>query len=112
MKANLNPIDIQLIHLVAEGLSTKLIADRLCKAEATIETYRCRLLHKMHVANSAQMIAVAFRIGILNLPVSNEAEDITIDILKDVQGEFTIAPAIAEAEAEMEYFKAHPELNP
>ncbi|MFM7854874.1 MAG: response regulator transcription factor [Flammeovirgaceae bacterium] len=55
----------ELLHGLAQGLTTKEIAGTLKMAEATIETYRVRLLKKLHVNNTAALLAYAYRNGVL-----------------------------------------------
>lgn len=55
----------ELLKAIASGLTTKAIASNLKMSEATTETYRTRLMKKVGVANTAALIAYAYRNGIL-----------------------------------------------
>ncbi|HLZ16348.1 MAG TPA: response regulator transcription factor [Cyclobacteriaceae bacterium] len=55
----------ELLRAIAGGYTTKQIASLLKMPEATTETYRIRLIKKMHVANTAGLLAYAYRNGIL-----------------------------------------------
>lgn len=55
----------ELLKAIAQGLTTKEIASSLKMTESTAETYRIRLIKKVRVANTAELIAYAFRNGIL-----------------------------------------------
>ena len=55
----------ELLKAIAQGLTTKQIAGLLKMTESTTETYRLRLLKKVRVANTAGLIAYAFKNGIL-----------------------------------------------
>ena len=57
--------EAQILPLLAEGLSSKIIADRLCLTEQTIKWYRMRLLEKFNVHNTAGVIAKAKELGLL-----------------------------------------------
>lgn len=57
--------DKELLKAIAAGDTTKAIAVNLKMSPATAETYRVRLLRKVGVANTAGLLAFAFRNGIL-----------------------------------------------
>ncbi|MEM8965202.1 MAG: response regulator transcription factor [Bacteroidota bacterium] len=52
--------EIQIVRLVAEGKITKEIADQLYVSVRTIETHRSRIMKKLGVANTAEMIRLAY----------------------------------------------------
>ena len=52
--------EIQVVRLVAEGKITKEIAEQLYVSVRTIETHRSRIMKKMGVANTAEMIRKAY----------------------------------------------------
>lgn len=55
----------ELLKMLAKGLTTKEIAAYLKMTEATIETYRIRLVKKVKASNTASLIAYAYVNGIL-----------------------------------------------
>lgn len=55
----------QILPLLAAGLSSKEIADRICLTEQTIKWYRMRLLEKMEARNTAGMLTRAKELGLL-----------------------------------------------
>ncbi len=57
--------ETEILKLVAEGLSNKLIADRLKISSRTVETHRLNLLRKMHVNNTAELVKKAMDSGML-----------------------------------------------
>ncbi len=61
----LTPTEKEILRAVADGLTTKETAARLRQPETTTETYRTRLLKKVGVANTAGLIAYAYRNGLL-----------------------------------------------
>jgi len=61
----LTAIEKEILHAVADGLTTKETAARLRQPESTTETYRQRLLKKLGVVNAAGLIAYAYRNGLL-----------------------------------------------
>ncbi len=54
-----------ILRLVAEGVSSKEMADQLNLSPRTIETYRKSLLKKLDARNSADLIRIAIREGLI-----------------------------------------------
>ena len=52
--------EIQVVRLVAEGKITKEIAEQLYVSVRTIETHRSRIMKKLEVSNTAEMIRMAY----------------------------------------------------
>ena len=57
--------EAEILPLLADGLSSKVIADRLCLTEQTIKWYRMRLLEKFNAPNTASVISKAKELGLL-----------------------------------------------
>ena len=57
---NLTPREKQVLKLIAEGFSTKMIADMLHISINTVETHRRHLLEKLAAKNSMELIKKAF----------------------------------------------------
>jgi DNA-binding NarL/FixJ family response regulator len=57
----LSPREREVLHLVVEGLSTKEIARKLQITVKTAENHRCRILEKLDVRNSAELVRYAVR---------------------------------------------------
>jgi DNA-binding CsgD family transcriptional regulator len=57
--------EIEVLGLVAVGLASREIADRLYISVATVNNHRQRILEKMGVRNSAQAVRYASELGIL-----------------------------------------------
>jgi DNA-binding NarL/FixJ family response regulator len=53
--------EIEIVKMVAEGKITKEIADLLCVSVRTVESYRSRIMKKMGVANTAEMVRLAYK---------------------------------------------------
>ena len=62
---NLTSREIELIHLLADGHSTKNIANKLYISEKTVERHKSNMLKKMKLHNTAQLVKAAFENGIL-----------------------------------------------
>ncbi len=57
----------EVLRLVAEGLSSKEVADRLCLSPKTVETHRSRIMKKLAIDNFADLVKYAIREGITTL---------------------------------------------
>lgn len=55
----------EIFQLVAEGHSTKEIADLLSVSPATVETHRAHILQKLDVHNTAELVLYAVRRGLI-----------------------------------------------
>ncbi len=59
--------EIQIVRLIAEGLSSRQIAERLSISVKTVDTHRSNIMEKLGVRNSAELIKYAIREGILSV---------------------------------------------
>ena len=57
----LTPKEREVLVLVCDGLSNKLIADRLCMADRTAKFHMDNLMAKLGTRTRAGIVAVAFR---------------------------------------------------
>ena len=57
----LSPREREVMHLVVDGMSTKEIARKLGITVKTAENHRCRILEKLDVRNSAELVRYAMR---------------------------------------------------
>ena len=62
----LTPREREVFHLMAEGLTTKEIARRLDISVKTAENHRARVLGKLDVRNTAELVRLALRKGLLD----------------------------------------------
>jgi DNA-binding NarL/FixJ family response regulator len=62
---NLSENEIQIIHLLAQGMGSKEIAITLGYTIRTIETKRRRLQKKLFVKTTGELISAAYKMGIL-----------------------------------------------
>jgi two-component system, NarL family, response regulator NreC len=56
----------EVVQLVAEGRSTKEIADLLSIARSTVETHRAHVFEKLDVHNTAELVLFAVRRGVIS----------------------------------------------
>ena len=57
---------MQVLELIADGLNTCEIADKLEITENTVETFRKRLIQKFSAKNSIDLVVMAIERGFLN----------------------------------------------
>lgn len=67
--AILTPRETEVLQLLAEGKSTKDIADILNVSSKTVETYRRLLMNKLNLHSIAELTKFAIREGLTNLDV-------------------------------------------
>jgi DNA-binding NarL/FixJ family response regulator len=57
----------EVLQLIAEGNSTKRIAQRLCLGVKTIETHRANLMDRLEIHDVAGLVRYAVRVGVIEL---------------------------------------------
>ena len=57
--------EVEIIRLLAEGMSTKGIAEHLNRSFHTIETHRGNIKHKLGCKNVAEIAAMGYRMGLV-----------------------------------------------
>jgi DNA-binding NarL/FixJ family response regulator len=57
--ANLSDRELEVFHLVGQGLGTREIAERLHRGVKTIETYRLRIKQKLGIETASELVAIA-----------------------------------------------------
>jgi DNA-binding NarL/FixJ family response regulator len=64
--ARLTSREVQVLRLIAEGLSNEQIAELLVIAESTAKTHVKRILQKIDARDRAQAVVLAYRAGLMN----------------------------------------------
>lgn len=59
--------EIEVLHLIAQGLSTRKIAERICLSVNTIESHRKSLIVKLGAKNSVDLVLKAINKGMYDL---------------------------------------------
>ena len=57
----------QVLQMVAEGMTSRQIADSLCVSPKTVETHRTRLMKKLNLTSLADLVKHAIREGLTSL---------------------------------------------
>ena len=57
---------------VVQGLTNQQVADKLLLSVKTIESYRARLMHKLHLQTRAELVSFALNAGLLHLDMKME----------------------------------------
>ncbi len=65
--------EIQVLRLVAQGYSNREIADELALSVRTIETYRARLMEKLHIKTRVGLVRYALTNGLLDDILQHDA---------------------------------------
>ena len=63
--ADITPREKEVLELVAEGFSTKQIADKLGISIRTVESHRINMLKKLEVSNSAELIRKSIQLKLI-----------------------------------------------
>lgn len=61
----ISPREVEIIRLVAEGLTNKQIADQLCLSTHTVTTHRKNIMSKLQVNNTAGLVLYAIKNNIV-----------------------------------------------
>lgn len=57
----------EVLQMVAEGMTSREIADKLCVSPKTVETHRTRIMKKLNLASLADLVKYAIREGMTSL---------------------------------------------
>ena len=73
-EAELTPREVEILQLVAEGLSNAEIAAKLYVVEGTVKNHLHNILEKLHLQNRVQAATFAIREGLASVHGSHETE--------------------------------------
>ncbi len=77
--AVLTPRELEILRLVARGLTTAAIAKRLFRSRKTIEAHRLALGNKLGVRNRVELTRIAIEAGLLNEDIPGAPEEAEAD---------------------------------
>jgi DNA-binding NarL/FixJ family response regulator len=63
----MTPRQRQVLQLIAEGLGTREIAERLHVSIKTVETHRAQLMERLNIRDVPGLVRFAIRVGIINI---------------------------------------------
>jgi len=61
----LTPRQREILQLIAEGHTTKAIAQRLCLSVKTVETHRVQMMERLDIHDVAGLVRYAIRMGLV-----------------------------------------------
>jgi len=65
--AKLSNREREVFQMIAEGRSTKEVAEILCVSPSTVKTHRANIMEKLKIDNISQLIQFAIRLGIVDV---------------------------------------------
>lgn len=65
--ASLSPRQREVLRYMAEGLTTRQIAERLDRSIKTVETHRAQLMRRLETRSVAELVKTAIRAGLVPL---------------------------------------------
>ncbi|HHG85713.1 MAG TPA: response regulator transcription factor [Bacteroidetes bacterium] len=66
-ESKLSKREIEVLCLIADGQSSKEIADKLFISVRTVDTHRSNILHKLNLSNTAQLVRYAIKYKLVDL---------------------------------------------
>lgn len=72
--ATLTPREREVLNLIAQGLTSREIAERLVVSLNTVQTHRLHLMEKLDLHSRAQLMQYAVRLGMASPPSARAAE--------------------------------------
>lgn len=71
----LTPRELEVLQLIAQGLSNQEIADRISVSESTVRAHVSRILGKLHLASRTQAALYAVREGLMDADAASAQEE-------------------------------------
>jgi DNA-binding NarL/FixJ family response regulator len=68
--AELTPRELEVLKLIATGMSNTEIADYLVVSNATVKTHVARILMKLHLRDRVQAVVLAYQSGLMETDAS------------------------------------------
>lgn len=71
--SKLSPAELRVLRLIGIGLDNKEAGEALCLSEATVQTHRRNIMHKLNVSTSPKLVREAIRLGLARIPAHTPA---------------------------------------
>ena len=65
----LTPRELEIIQLIAQGLSSKEIAEKLFISQKTVENHRANIMAKLKIRRSVDLVRRAAQLGLIDLEI-------------------------------------------
>jgi DNA-binding NarL/FixJ family response regulator len=65
--ATLTPREQEVMRLLAEGLSSKTVAEKLCISPKTVENHRANIMNKLGLHSTIELIRYAAKLGLIDV---------------------------------------------
>jgi DNA-binding CsgD family transcriptional regulator len=72
---DLTPREMEILQLVWDGYTSRLIAERLNISIKTAEAHRANMMKKLRASNTAQLVKAAFEAGLLETSFNDESSE-------------------------------------
>lgn len=72
---DLTPRELEVLHLIAEGMTNPQIADLMAISPNTVTRHRANLMHKLNVHNRVELIHTAFSRGLITIAKNSAVAD-------------------------------------
>jgi DNA-binding CsgD family transcriptional regulator len=77
---DLTPREMQILQLVWDGNTSRLIAEQLNISIKTAEAHRANMMKKLRASNTAQLVKAAFEAGLLQISLVGEPRGTLDDV--------------------------------
>lgn len=83
IKAAFSELQIKILQLLASGLISSKVADKLCKSPRTIEWHKEQMMKTINVSSTTQLLLFALEYGLIDSPFSYNNYDQPVSEVKE-----------------------------
>jgi DNA-binding CsgD family transcriptional regulator len=80
---DLTPREMEILQLVWDGYTSRLIAERLRISIKTAEAHRANMMKKLRASNTAQLVKAAFEAGLLEASFTDTEDEVVEPIQQE-----------------------------